>query len=318
MFSIKSLSENGFDKIILSDDVSKTFVTILPACGAILHGFEVLHSGNKLNVVDHYNSFEDFKKNQTSKGFKSAKLSPFVCRLKKGEYNFAEQYYTVEKFYLARHALHGLIYDNEFVVLEQRADDKSAFVKMHTKYEGSDPGYPFHYECIVSYELKKGNHLTIETSIINRDEGTIPIADGWHPYFTFGNSIDDLSLEFQSADMVEFDDELIPTGKLIPYEEFNAIKKIDATKYDHCFTLNFGTCQPMLVLRDAEKKLQLEIYPDKSYPYLQLYTPDDRKSIAIENLSAAPDAFNNGMGLITLAPGEEKYFKTKYKITALN
>lgn len=318
MFSIKTVSENGFDTIILSDDVAKTNVTVLPKCGAILHGFEVLHNGNNLNVVDHYDSAEDFEKNQTSKGFKSAKLSPFVCRMKAGGYNFAQQEYKIEKFYLGKHALHGLIYDHEFVVQEQWARDKSAFVKMHTKYDGTDPGYPFHYECMVSYELSANNDLTIETIIVNRDEGPVPIADGWHPYFTFDNSIDDVLLEFQSKEMVEFDEELIPTCRLIEYDKFNALKKLGAEKYDHCFTLNFDTCQPMLVLRDAEKKLQLEVYPDKSYPYLQLYTPDDRRSIAVENLSAAPDAFNNGMGLITLAPGEEKHFKTTYKIKALN
>lgn len=65
------------------------------------------------------------------------------------------------------------------------------------------------------------------------------------------------------------------------------------------------------------KKVQLEIRPDKQYPYLQIYTPPHRNSIAIENLSAAPDAFNNKMGLITLQPGENIIFTTTYKITPL-
>jgi aldose 1-epimerase len=73
----------------------------------------------------------------------------------------------------------------------------------------------------------------------------------------------------------------------------------------------------MLVLRDTQKKMQLEIYPDKSYPYLQIYTPPHRQSIAIENLSAAPDAFNNGMNLQILAAGEQAKFYTTYKISFL-
>jgi aldose 1-epimerase len=73
----------------------------------------------------------------------------------------------------------------------------------------------------------------------------------------------------------------------------------------------------MCVVRNPKRKVQLEIYPEKSYPYLQIYTPDHRKSIAIENLSAAPDAFNNGLGLKVLEPGEAATFTTKFIIRSL-
>jgi aldose 1-epimerase len=72
------------------------------------------------------------------------------------------------------------------------------------------------------------------------------------------------------------------------------------------------------VLRDTEKKLQVEIRPGRQYPYLQVYTPDHRNSIAIENLSAPPDTFNNKIGLITLQPEERIIFTTSYKISKLS
>lgn len=77
-------------------------------------------------------------------------------------------------------------------------------------------------------------------------------------------------------------------------------------------------CQPLCVLRNPLKKIEIEIYPDKSYPYLQIYIPPHRKSIAIENISGAPDAFNNGMGVTTLEAGESALFKTSYKIKILH
>jgi aldose 1-epimerase len=117
---------------------------------------------------------------------------------------------------------------------------------------------------------------------------------------------------------VEFDEGLIPTGKLIPYQEFGALKKIGAAEFDTCFTVNLAECQPLCVLRDPVQKMQVEIYPGESYPYLQIYTPPHRNSIAIENLSAAPDVFNNGMGAKVLAPGEATNFTTTYKITLLS
>ncbi len=322
MFAINQNSENGFEKLVLKDKLSKTYVEIIPACGAILHAFTVFHNGIYINTIDHYETKADFSENVTSKGFKSCKLSPFACRINNASYHFGEKDYTIKKFLLNGSALHGLLYDAPFIILEQFADDLSAGVTLKYTYTGTDEGYPFYYDCLVEYQLKKDNELTIVTEIINKDKGLIPIQDGWHPYFSFGGKIDDLQLEFQSKEILVFDDALLPTGETKPYAAFDSIKKIGENFFDNCFTLNFADpmaigCQPLCVLRDPSKKLQIEIRPDKHYPYLQIYTPPHRNSIAIENLSAAPDAFNNKLGLITLQPGESTIFTTTYKITSL-
>jgi aldose 1-epimerase len=218
---------------------------------------------------------------------------------------------------LDKHALHGLLYDAVFEVTQQQANDQQAMVVLTHAYRGTENGYPFYYDCTISYILENDNRLRIVTEIVNKDKGLIPIQDGWHPYFTLGNTIDDLQLEFQSKEKIVFDEGMIPAGETIAYQEFGSLKKIGDTNFDDCFSLNFAECQPLCVLRDTEQKIQVEIYPDKTYPYLQVYTPPHRKSIAIENLSAIPDAFNNGIGLITLAPQAKTNFTTTYKITSL-
>ncbi|MBP7939993.1 MAG: hypothetical protein KAZ20_02525, partial [Sediminibacterium sp.] len=58
------------------------------------------------------------------------------------------------------------------------------------------------------------------------------------------------------------------------------------------------------------------VTPIHNYPYLQLYTPVDRQSIAIENLSGAPNCFNNKMGLQLVEPQEQIYFETSYQFNA--
>ena len=317
MFAIKKITEQGFDKLILLDEVSNTSVAIIPKWGAMLHAFKVKHKGETVNVIESYDNGDDIEKNLVAKGFRSSKLSPFVCRIKNAAYYFGEKDYKITKFLMGKNAIHGLVYDAAFEVVAHLANEEKASISLLHKYRGEDPGYPFSYDCIVHYTLEKENSLSVETTVINKSEGLIPVQDGWHPYFTFGKRIDDLQLEFQSKEMLEFDEELIPTGNLIAYDEFNVLKKIGTTEYDNCFTLNFDTCQPLCVLRDAEQGLQVEIRPHNSYPYMQFYTPPHRNSIAIENLSGAPDAFNNGMGVITLTPGEEAVFKTVYKLKAV-
>ena len=317
MFSIIKKKENGFEELILKDNDSNTFAVILPVCGAILHAFETTHNRSSINVIGSYTSADDFKNHAEAKGFLGTKLSPFVCRLRRGTYSFGGKKYTLEKFYFGKNALHGLLYNKSFKITGQTCNELHASVTMKYEYRAEDPGYPFNYDCIVTWQLEKENNLSVTTECINKDEGLIPMQDGWHPYFNLGDAIDQLQLEFQSKEMVEFNSELIPTQNLIPYSEFNSLKKIGNTFFDNCFTLNMDACQPLCVLRNPSKKIEIEIRPEKSYPYLQIYIPPHRKTIAIENLSGAPDAFNNGMGFITLEPGESALFKTSYKITLL-
>ncbi|MEO8766627.1 MAG: aldose 1-epimerase [Ginsengibacter sp.] len=317
MFSIHKKKENGFEKVILKDNHSNTYATILPACGAILHDFVVNNNGAAFNIIQSYTSGDDFKKHVESKGFLGCKLSPFVCRLNEATYRFEGKKYAIEKFRIGKNALHGVLYDRKFLVTDETAGKSRALVTMKYEYRAEDPGYPFNYDCVVTWHLEEGNRLTVTTECINRDDGVIPMQDGWHPYFDLGDAADELQLEFQSLEMVEFDEKLIPTQKLIKYSGFTSLKKIGNILLDNCFSLNMEARGPLCVLRNPEKKIELEIHPGKSYSYLQVYIPRHRKSIAIENISSPPDAFNNGIGLTILDPRKSVLFTTTYKINHL-
>lgn len=318
MFSISNKEEDGFGKVVLRDESSGTFAEVIPGCGAILHSFTIANESIKMNVIDSYNNIDDFKKNIESKGFLSSKLSPFACRIDKNTYHFRENDYVIQKLNSNNIALHGLIYDRQFIVIGQGSSNKKAFVTVKYEYRSTDAGYPFDYDCIITYELEKENKLSLITEVTNRDSQPIPIQDGWHPYFKLDTKIDDLQLQFQSNEMFQFNTELIPTGKKVTYKDFSSLKYFGDTFFDNSFTLNFNGHHPLCILRNPEKKIEVEILPDESYPYLHIYTPPHRKSIALETLSAIPDSFNNGVGLKILSPEESMTFKTSYKITTLN
>ena len=315
MVSLTQQTEDGFGKVVLSTE--NLSVEVVPDCGAMLHAM-TLDTGDELvNVVGNYASREDFQNNYASKGYKSAKMAPFVCRINEGKYSFEGKDYRIEGGYLGPHSIHGLIYKAPFVVTDSTEHEDYARVNMEYQYNGEDPGYPFGFTCQVEYKLTDENRLYLSTSITNNSTVSIPFADGWHPYFTFNKKIDELQLEFQTQTQLEFDAGMIPTGKEEAYEAFTAIKPIGQAEFDDCFRLNFDACQPLVVLRDPEKHLQLEILPGKSYPFIQIYTPPDRQSIAIENLSAAPDSFNNKIGLTVIEAGESVSFETSYLLKKL-
>ena len=318
MFSLQKKSENGFNKIILKNEITGNFATILPECSALLHEFTFDAGGSWINVIDSYQSMEEFNNEVKEKGFKGCKLSPFVCRMNNAAYSFGEKEYEIEKSKPAKHALHGLLYDRPFSITAETCNEVNASVTMKYEYRGEDPGYPFYYDCIVTWKLEPENRLTVTTECANRDQGLIPLQDGWHPYFTLGETINDLQLEFQSLKMVDFNDDLIPTGELSDFREFNSIEKIGDRFLDNCFTLDEQECQPLCVLRNANKNFEVQFFPNESYPFLQIYTPPHRRSIAIENISGPPDGFNNGLGFTTLEAGQSALFTTSYKILLLN
>lgn len=312
MFSVKSISQNGFDAVILTDEISGNNISVLPKYGAMLHQWNIFLINSTLNVIDHYKDREEIEKNLENNGFKSAKLSPFVGRIRNGNYHFAMNDYRIKKYFLDENAIHGLLYNVPFEILSQHADEQSASVALKHVYQGEDPGYPFNYECIIEYGLRSNNKLTITTKILNTDAGHIPIADGWHPYFTLGVPIDELQLEFQCKEKIVFDKNWNFAGTNSRYEEYGSLKKLGAAHFDDCFLLNFAECQPLCVLRNPIDKIQIEIHPERSYPYLQIYTPAHRQSIALENMSSIPDAHNHQKGLIVLAPQTEHVFATHF------
>ncbi len=298
------------DKVLLSSDTS--IVEIWPQQGAILNSWRINMDGGFVDVIEGYDDADDFKANAESKGFRSVKLSPYVCRMQNSHYTYDGSDYSIGKFFLNGTAIHGLVYNEPFEIISQESNDSLAMVVLRYRYRATDAGYPFTYELTVTYTLTAGNSLTLSSTVKNTFNKHIPIADGWHPYFSLGASINQLQLQVASNTQVAFNEDLVPTGELLPDERFVQPALLADTQLDNCFLLKKPLMGPACILVNPNTGIQLSIWPDDNYPYLQLYIPPHRKSIAIENLSAAPDAFNNKMGLIELDPGEMHSFTTKY------
>lgn len=312
-FEVRISGDNTDQAIILEDTVSGTTAEIY-RFGALLNRFSVVLDGGLFNAVDGFSSPAEATQTITP-FFQSAKLSPFPCRMKLGQYHFGGKDYTIEKYYDAPNALHGILYDAVFEVVSTSSDASGASVTLSHHYAGSDAGYPFPYDMKVIWELKQGNILTVTTEVTHENGTAIPIADGWHPYFRVDDTIDSSTLQFDSSALLEFDATLIPTSKILEDKRFLQPAVLDGIFLDNCFALDTTAQQPGCVL--TGKRIRLTIVPDQSYPYLQIYTPSHRKSIAIENLSAAPDAFNNGIGLLRLEKNTPAIFSTTYRLETI-
>jgi aldose 1-epimerase len=313
-FSIRHTTEQDFELVSIKDENNGTEVALLPFRGATLHAFRVQQpNGEAFNVIDNYKDLTELKK-EMSRSFKGPKLSPFPCRIPNGRYTFDNTEYQLKNLFSDGTAIHGLLYNKPFTILEEVTDGSSGTLSMEYFYKEDDAGYPFDYSCQVRYILHANSLLEVVTTVTNLGKTAMPLADGWHPYFRLGGSANNWLLQFHSTAIVEFDDRLVPTGRLVQYDVFKEAKALGDAALDNCFTLKPDIVSAACELYNPANGLRVSFFPDPSYPYLQIYTPATRDSIAIENLSGAPDCFNNKMGLLILSPGHSQIFTVRYKV----
>ena len=312
-FTVTISPQSGYEVVELQDQISGAQVQLY-SLGALLNAFVIPTKTGTINGIDGFSSINDAIANATA-GFKSSKLSPFVCRLQHGKYSFDQKEYKIEGFYLGEHAIHGLLFNAPFTVTDTKTTASEASVTFRHHYKGTDPGYPFPFTLYVKWKLTSGNTLQVFTTATNNHSSAIPFSDGWHPYFSVGDTIDTATLSFTSNKQLEFSEDLLPTGNLIEDNRFIAGQKMEGVFLDNCFLLDMSSeTQQHCTLKN--ESVTLTIAPNKQYPYLQIYTPPHRKSIAIENLTSAPDSFNNGIGLLIIEPNHTLEFSTTYTLTA--
>jgi aldose 1-epimerase len=307
-FEIQVAPLLDFEKIKLIDAENGISVEITTK-GALLNSWQVQNQTARIQLVEG-NDFNQGWQSFESNGFKSAKLSPFACRLENGQFQYHEKKWTIEKYYLGKHAIHGIVYDALYSIQSTQADAQGAVVVLKHHFHGDDKGYPFPFSLQIKWHLHPNNLLTAETIITNFAKETIPMMDGWHPYFSLGTSINECYLSFSNKGKIEFNEDLLPTGAIMGNHTFDHPTKLNSIELDNCFVLD--PAHPMCTLENEQIKLVVQA--ELNYPYLQLYTPPQRKSIAIENLSGVPNCFNNKMGLLVLKPHENLVFKTSYQV----
>jgi aldose 1-epimerase len=308
-FSIQTKPIDDFFEISITDSTHLFNLSIISK-GALLNSWKGEWEGEKKEFIDgndYSKGWPDFE----SLGFKSGKMSPYSCRLNKGQYIHEGVTHTMKNYYLGAHAIHGILYNANFEIVNTDISEDAAMVTLAYQYQKEEKGYPFAYHIEVCYCFQKNNTLSLSTRVTNTDNLSLPLMDGWHPYFSLGDAtIDECSLQFQQEGQLEYNDQLLPTGKLIENNLFNKGRLLANIELDNGFLLSPGSS---CILEN--NKFKLTVSPKKNYPYLQLYIPPNRKSIAIENLSAAPDCFNNKMGLQLLQPQESILFETSFSLT---
>jgi aldose 1-epimerase len=206
-------------------------------------------------------------------------------------------------------ATHGLLRNTAYRPLE-RSDDELVLGALIPPQHG----WPWPIATRVRYRLlDDGLQVTHEAE--NLSDEPAPWAVGAHPYLRVGETpIGDLELMVTARTRLTLDDVMIPIGSE-PLDgtdrDLRAPRRVgDLELNDPVGDLTRGP-DGIVAWLEAPDGARTVLRVDEPFRWLQLYTPRDHPrpdgaglAVAVEPMTAPPDALNSGTDLIELAPGE--------------
>jgi aldose 1-epimerase len=276
---------------IQSPDKS-AFFEIIPAYGGMLT--QLNWDGNVIDIP-----FADKFANNENPYHPSALLSPWVNRVRNGNYSFEGRNYQlpINEPNLGN-AIHGLLARKPFELCQDNSKATLSY-----RYTAEEKAYPFPFEMRLTYSFTEENIFQLCFTAKNTGEGNLPFACGWHPYFnlTEGN-LADWSIRFDSVSKFHSDSQMIPLRE----ENYDARAGVNLGEevLDNVFRLKSKEKHITQLYNKSKKE---SLYFEQSsidFPFLVVFAPENSNCVAIEPMSANTDAFNTGDGLRILAPGE--------------
>jgi len=306
MFEIQQDTFLGLERYSLINSETGEYLTIIPTLGGMLHELVLSVEKELFSIIDNYQSLDELMVNS---GYKSCILVPFPSRIENGKYCFDGKDYQLPVNETDKNnALHGLVYNKHFDVTRQDVNDDFAKLTMRFIYSSDIEGYPFPFEFILVYTLSS-NGMELYQSVNNTGTANMPLGNGWHPYLSFNEKVDNLLLKLPVTDKIELGDNLLPTGEITPYDSFRKPKQIGDTSLDSSFVVDKNAITTTM-LSSPKKNATINIWQEsEKYGFLQVYIPPNRNSIAIEPVTCSANAFNTKQSIVILKP--EQTFKGK-------
>ena len=206
-------------------------------------------------------------------------------------------------------ALHGLLRYSPYTVVDTAEHAITLAATVFPQH-----GYRFLLDTTVRYELVDGG-VAVTHTVHNAGTATAPVALGTHPFLTIGDvPTSDLTLTLNAASRVLVDARLNPTGEVsvegTDYDLRNGLVLGDRF-FDDAFgevTTVGGVSRHTLTAPDGRT---LELWQDESCGYVQVFTTQIfpkrnglGTAVAVEPMTAPPNAFNSGRDVTWLEPGQ--------------
>jgi aldose 1-epimerase len=276
----------------------------------------VTEAGATLRLLEHEGRplLDGFPPDRMASGGRGQLLAPWPNRLRDGRYRVAGTTHQLALSEPRRHnASHGLVRWVSWTLEEQTPGSVSLVYRLVAQ-----TGYPWTVDLHVLYDLS-AEGLTVTQTATNMSGTAAPYAVGAHPYLLAGPTaagpVDGWRLTLPAASRLLTDDRLLPTGRedvTGTDHDFRGGRVIGGTVLDTAFTdLDHEHGRVHVEVLDPDSGVGTVLWGDRNVRWLQVYSADDagetaRRSLAVEPMSAPPDAFNSGEDLVLLSPAGER------------
>jgi aldose 1-epimerase len=242
-------------------------------------------------------------------GARGQVLMPWPNRIRDGAYELdGTRHQLALSEPAARNAIHGLVRWATWTVAHHGPDRVVMAHHLHPQ-----PGYPFMLDLEVGYALD-ADGLSVRMRATNVGAVRAPFGAGMHPYLAAGGDpIDTSSLRVPASTALLADDRGIPLSRSSvdgTELDFRSGRSIGSTFLDHAMTdLDRDAQGKAWVELSAPDGVATRLWVDRAFRYLMLFSGDTlpvgrRRSLAVEPMTCAPNAFVSGDGLLILEPGE--------------
>lgn len=331
-FKLVSKPLGNIERFFLKKDDGSEF-EILSGFGCGLNGWKapVYNSLNtriatKLKLLYGYESESELRKicNDTNAG---CRLTPFAGRTAYAKFTWdGTTYNLINNVSWAPHALHGFLQNKAWQLDSYESENEYCMITFSCDWPGAFTGFPFPFRAknVITFT---GKSFTVISSVTNIGTKPMPYSEGFHPYYMLGEKIDNLKLTLPRTSLSILDESDIPIGSFKQDMRFEHGRKIYDEFINDCFCLESEISNLKATDSDIinnvhtileNSKYTLDIWQragQEQYNAIQIYTPPNRESIAIEPMTAEPDVLNHHRGLIIIKPNETKTFEFGAKLS---
>lgn len=215
-----------------------------------------------------------------------ALLLPFANRVRDATYQWEGTVYNLPRNN-GQNSIHGLTKDQLWGISHRGSDTVTMACKLDSE------GYPVPLYLKVTYKIEH-SRFSIEITANNEGSTGAPFLAGIHPYF---NTYNEWQLSGNRHFLeLNYKDSYFPDGTFSACQP-GSIGSHSKRSYDKTFI-----AEGPVELHSGKNAIRIA---NSGMPYLVVYNGDysEGKSVALEPMTGAPDAYNNGIGLITILPG---------------
>jgi aldose 1-epimerase len=274
----------------------------------------VTESGATLRVLEYAGRplVHDFGEDEMSSAGCGQLLMPWPNRIRDGSYSFDGRDLQLGLTEPARqNASHGLVRWAAWSPEEQTATSMSLSYRLMAQ-----SGYPWTVDLHVLFDLS-ADGLTVTQTATNLSDRPAPYASGAHPYLSAGSGpVDGWELTLPASLRLIPDERQLPVGEEdvtgTPYD-FRVARPVRDTQLDHAFgdLARDDAGVATTLVRDPATGLGAALWVDRHHPWVMVFSADagwdpPRQALALEPMTAPPDAFRSGRDLVTLAPAGEQ------------